>query len=315
MKIRLGVVMDPIQAINYKKDSTLSMLWEAEARNWEIYYIEQPDLFLRDGIPYADARKLSVFKDPKRWFNYSEKETIALSELQIILMRKDPPFNAEYIYTTHLLQHAENLGVLVVNRPSALRDCNEKLFATYFPNCSPPSIVTQSIQKLWEFWQEHGDIVCKPLDSMGGYSIFRLKPNDVNSQVIFETLTRNAKIYIIAQRFIPEITNGDKRILMIHGEPIPFGLARIPQGRDWRGNLAVGAKGVVQPLTVRDYEICTQVAPELKSRGIYFAGLDVIGDYLTEINITSPTCIREIDDAKGLNISAQLFDCLQSKLS
>lgn len=314
MTIRLGVVMDPIGSIHYKKDSTLAMLWEAEARGWEIYYLEQKDLFLRDGIPYGEARSLRVFHDASKWYALGEQRTLPLAELTVILMRKDPPFNEEYIYSTHLLEHAERLGVLVVNRPQALRDFNEKLFATHFPQCAPPTVVTQSVEKLHAFWQEQRDIVCKPLDSMGGTSVFRLREQDVNAPVIFETLTRNGSIYIMAQRFIPEIKLGDKRILMIEGEPISHALARVPQGNDWRGNLAVGAKGQAQPLSERDQFICAQVGPFLRERGLYFVGLDVIGDYLTEINVTSPTGIRELDAALGFNISHLFFDKIEQHI-
>lgn len=314
MKIKLGVVMDAISGIHYKKDSTLAMLWEAQAREWEIYYFELNDLFIRDGKAYGDAGVLKVFKDAEKWFALTEKKTLPLTELNLILMRKDPPFNEEYIYSTYILEHAERAGVLVVNRPQALRDSNEKLFATYFPQCSPPSIVTQSRQKLFEFWNEHQDIVCKPLNSMGGTSVFRLQDQDVNANVIFEILTCDESIYIMAQKFIPEIKHGDKRILMINGDPVSHVLARVPSNNDWRGNLAAGAKGIVQPLSARDKWICDQVGPVLRQRGLYFAGLDVIGDFLTEINVTSPTCIREIDAGAKLNVSAMLLDSLEKLL-
>lgn len=314
MTIRLGVVMDPISAIHYKKDSTLAMLLEAKARGFELYYFEQNDLFLRDGVPYGDASRLDVFADATHWFDLKQKQTLPLSDLNLILMRKDPPFSEEYIYTTYILEHAERLGVLVVNRPQSLRDANEKLFATSFPDCIPSSIVTASTNKLNAFWKEHGDIVCKPLNSMGGVSVFRLKQDDVNANVIFETLTRNETCAIMAQRYIPEIVDGDKRILLIDGEAFPMALARVPQGNDWRGNLAAGAKGRIQPLTERDQFICAQIGPELRKRGLYFVGIDVIGDYLTEINVTSPTGIRELDEGTGKNISGLLFDKLKSYL-
>ena len=314
MTIRLGVVMDPIGSINYKKDSTLAMLLEAQKRNYELYYIEQRHLFLRNGIPYGEAYPLQVFHDEKKWFVLKEKIILPLAELDVILMRKDPPFNEEYIYTTYLLEHAERKGVLIVNRAQSLRDCNEKLFATYFPQCSPPTLVTESIEKLWAFWKEHEDIICKPLNSMGGFSVFRLNKEDVNANVIFEMLTRGGTFYLMAQKFIPDIKEGDKRILLIDGEPIPYALARVPQGNDWRGNLAVGAKGVVQALTERDQFICEQIKMELKIRGLYFVGIDVIGHYLTEINVTSPTGIRELDAGTGFNISAKLMDVIEKKI-
>jgi glutathione synthase len=310
MTVRLGVVMDPIESIHYKKDSTLAMLWEASARGWEIYYFELKDLFLQDGLPYGDARKLTVFKQAEKWHEFGARKQMPLADLDMILMRKDPPFNEEYIYSTFILEHAEQLGVLVANRPQSLRDANEKLFAAQFPQCCPPTIVTQSIEKLRDFWQEHKDIVCKPLNVMGGASVFRLREDDVNAPVVFQTLTENETLYIMAQRFIPEIKAGDKRILMIDGVPVPYTLLRVPQGNDWRGNLAVGAKGVVQPLTKHDQWIADQVGPELRRRGLYFVGMDVIGDYLTEINVTSPTCIREIDAGANINVAGMLMDAL-----
>lgn len=312
--MRLGVIMDPIGSINYKKDSTLAMLWEADKRGYEISYIEQQDLFLRDSTPFANATTLKVFHDPDKWFSFKNKETLELAALDVILMRKDPPFSEKFIYTTYILDHAALLGVLVVNNPQALRDANEKFFTSYFPQCAPPTLITQSKEKLREFWDEHQDIVCKPLNSMGGVLVFRLKNNDVNANVIFDALTQNGTFPIMAQRFIPEIVAGDKRILMINGDPIPYALARVPQPQDWRGNLAVGATGVVQPLSDRDRWICTQVGPVLRERGLYFVGIDVIGDYLTELNVTSPTGIRELDTDLKINISETLFDWIESYL-
>jgi len=310
MKLRLGVVMDPISTIHYEKDSTLAMLWEAKARGFEILYFELKDLLLRDGKPYGIARPLTVYQDPNHWYAFGNKKEIPLADLNILLMRKDPPFNEDYIYATYILEHAERLGVLVANRPQSLRDANEKLFATHFPACCPPTLVTQSRDQLYAFWQTHHDIVCKPLNSMGGISVFRLRERDVNANVVFETLTHHQTGYMMAQKFIPEIKNGDKRILMIDGEAVPHALLRIPQGNDWRGNLAMGAKGVVQALSERDRFICEQVGPHLRAKGLYFVGIDVIGDYLTEINVTSPTCIREIDAGANVNVSAMLMDSL-----
>ncbi len=308
--IRLGVVMDPIASINAKKDSTLAMLWEAQARGWLIYYFEQANLFSRKEMVWGDARIIKVSHDLSNYVAFQNQQTIALNELDIILMRKDPPFNQQYIETTYFLEQAERLGVRVVNRPQALRDLNEKFSVLYFPQCIPTSLVTCSIEKLREFQREYRDIVCKPLDSMGGTAVFRVQENEVNAPVIFETLTQGGTRYIMAQQFIPEIKKGDKRILLINGRPVSHALARIPQGDDWRGNLAVGAKPSVQPLTNRDHFICEQVGPFLRERGIYFAGIDVIGDYLTEINITSPTGIRELDAALDMNISAMLLDAV-----
>jgi glutathione synthase len=314
MTIRLGVVMDPIASIQYKKDATMSMLWEAAARGWEIYYFEQKDLYLHDSTPYGNARLMKVFRDENAWNEIVREENMPLADLDVILMRKDPPFNEEYIYTTYLLEHAERLGVYVVNRPQALRDCNEKLFTTFFPQCMPPTLVTQSIAKLHDFWHEHNDIVCKPLNSMGGSMVFRLKKDDVNANTIFDALTHHGTIYIVVQKFIPDIINGDKRIYMINGEPYSQSLARIPNENDWRGNIALGAKVVPQPLTDRDRFICSQVGPVLRDRGLVFVGLDVIGDYLTEINVTSPGAVREIDAALGINLSAKLFDVIEENI-
>jgi glutathione synthase len=313
---KLGVVMDPIASIHYKKDSTLAMLEAASARGYELYYFEQQDLFIWDSIPFGRARSLTVFNfnDTKQWFKLGAHTVIPLAELAVILMRKDPPVDSRYIYTTYLLELAEQLGVLVVNRARALRDANEKLFAAYFPSCTPPTIVTHNKEQLWEFWREHSDIVLKPLNSMGGTSVFRLSPQEVNANVIFDTLTQNETMYVMGQKFIPEIIRGDKRIIMINGEPIPYALARVPQENDWRGNLAAGAKGIVQSLSRRDQFICEQVGPVLKERGLYFVGLDVIGDYLTEINVTSPTGIRELEAEIDVSVTARLFDVIEEGL-
>lgn len=312
MKLRLGVVMDPIESIHYKKDSTLAMLWEAEKRGYELFYFELSDLFLLNDKPHGMGRELKVMHDEEKWFALGDKKNLPLESLNIVLMRKNPPFNEEYIYSTYILEAAEKRGCVIVNRPHSLRDANEKLFATHFPQCCPPTLVTQSIEKLHAFWQEHRDIVCKPLNVMGGASVFRLQENDVNANVVFEVLTRNQTGFMMAQRFIPEIVEGDKRILLIDGKAVSHALVRVPQGKDWRGNLAVGAKGHVQPLTERDHFICEQIGPELSNRGLVFVGIDVIGDYLTEVNVTSPTGIREIDTSANINVSAMLFDKLQS---
>ena len=314
MTVKLGVVMDAIQSISYKKDSTFALLLEAQSRHFELYYFEQKDLFLRDGIPYGNAKILKVFRDADTWFSFQAEKKIPLSELQIILMRKDPPFNEQYIYTTYLLEYAERLGVFVMNRPQALRDINEKIAIMEFPEYISQTLVTRSMKELQNFWKEQKDIVCKPLHAMGGFSVFRLQENEVNANVIFQKLTENETTEIMAQRFIPEIIKGDKRILMIDGEPFPHVLARIPQGEDWRGNLAAGAKGTVQMLSNRDQAICALVGPFLKKHGLYFVGLDVIGDYLTEINVTSPTGIRELESALQVNISGLLFDKVEKYL-
>lgn len=307
----LAVIMDDLANINYKKDSTLAMIWEAQNRGYHIYCIYLRDLFLQQDEAYAEAANVVFFENPEHFYEIKGKETVALNTFDLILMRKDPPFDETYIYATYILEHAERAGTIVVNRPQSLRDANEKLFTTNFKDCCPPSLVTQSKKQLRAFWQTHKDIVVKPLNTMGGLSIFRLSEKDVNANVVFETLTKNETTYIMAQKFIPEITKGDKRIILIGGDAFPHALVRVPQGADWRGNLAVGAKGEVQPLTERDKFICERLKPELTKRGLYFVGVDVIGDYLTEINVTSPTGIRELDAALNANISAILFDHIE----
>jgi len=312
MAKQLGVLMDSIAGIHYKKDSTLAMLFEAQKRGYTIYYFEQKDVFLRDGVVQAHAQILKLYHNSQKWFEFERSQQIPLSMLDIILMRKDPTFNLEYIYTTYLLEHAERSGVVIVNKPQSLRDANEKMFTSWFPECCPKTLVTSSIDLLRAFFMEHQDIVCKPLEGMGGTSIFRLQYPDMNASVVFEVLTHQGSSFMMAQQFIPAINQGDKRILLINGKPIPYALARIPAAGELRGNLAAGGSGVAQPLTARDYWICEQVAPILREKGLIFVGLDVIGDYLTEINVTSPTCIRELDEQCGLNISETLFDSLES---
>ncbi len=313
--IKLGVVMDPIGSIKAYKDSTLAMLLAAQVRGWPIRYMEQGDLYLRDGKAFARSRALRLFDDPKRWFEWGEETTGPLSELDVILMRKDPPFDMEYIYTTYLLERAEEEGVLVVNRPRSLRDANEKLFTAWFPPCTPPTLVTRAAGRLRDFLAEHGDIVLKPLGSMGGESVFRLRRGEPNVNVTIETLTAHESRYAMAQRFLPEIAQGDKRILLIDGEPIPYALARVPAEGESRGNLAAGGTGTGVPLSERDRWICAQVGPTLREKGLLFVGLDVIGDYLTEINVTSPTCIRELDRQYDLHIADKLMDTIANRLA
>lgn len=311
----LGVVMDPINLINYKKDSTMAMLWAAQDRGWSLFYMEQQDIYLQDGLARATISKLQVFKNPENWFKLSDQQDISLAELDVILMRKDPPFDMEFLYSTYILEQAETEGTLVVNRPRSLRDFNEKLFATQFPQCCPPLLVSRDMPRLKEFHQQHADVIFKPLDGMGGMGVFRVKPYDANINVILETLTNSGLQQIMAQKYIPEISSGDKRILMIDGEPLPYALARVPAHGESRGNLAAGGSGVGVELTERDRWICSQVGPKLKERGLFFVGMDVIGDYLTEINVTSPTCIRELDNLFSLDISNKLLDCIEAKLS
>jgi glutathione synthase len=314
MAVKLGVVMDPIANINYKKDTTLAMLWAAQDRGWQLFYMEQSDLYLDQGVARARMAQLSVFRDPDRWFQLEAAQELDLAELDVILMRKDPPFDNEYIYSTYILEDAERRGSLVVNRCQSLRDCNEKVFATQFPQCCPPVIVSADMQRLKRFHEEHSDAIFKPLDGMGGDAIFRVKPGDPNVSVILEVLTNHGSQTIMAQKFIPQISDGDKRILVINGEPVPYSLARVPLVGETRGNLAAGGTGRAQPLTDRDREIAGLIGPVLREKGLLFVGLDIIGDYLTEINVTSPTCIREIDAAYDLDIGGQLMDCIREQL-
>ena len=278
MTVKLGVVMDPIADINVKKDTTLAMLLAAQRRGWELYYMEQSDLSLDQGLARATVRRLSVEDNPESWFEVGSPQDIALSDLDVVLMRKDPPFDMDFIYSTYILEAAQREGTLVVNDPRSLRDCNEKLFATQFPQCCPPLIVAASAARLKAFHAEHGDVIFKPLDGMGGASIFRVKAGDPNLSVIIETLTDHGRQQIMAQKFLPEIVDGDKRILMVDGVPAEFGLARIPMSGETRGNLAAGGSGVAMPLTDRERWICSQVAPVLREKGLLFVGLDVIGD-------------------------------------
>ncbi len=314
MTISLGVVMDPIQSIKIHKDSTFAMLLEAQRRGWALQYMEQRDLRLKDGRCSGRMRALSVRDDSSGWFELDEPVERPLDALDTILMRKDPPFDMEYIHTTYLLEQAESRGSLVVNRPSALRDANEKLFTAWFPEVCAPTLVSRCHDDFRAFLDEHGDIILKPLDGMGGASIFRVRSDDPNRNVILETLTAHQTRFAMAQVFIPAIAEGDKRVLVIDGEPVPYALARVPAAGETRGNLAAGGSAHGVPLSDKDREIVETVATQLRAHGILFAGLDVIGDYLTEINVTSPTCIRELDRIYGLNISADLMDCIEQKL-
>lgn len=315
MTVKLGVVMDPIESIVVKKDTTLAMLLAAQTRGWELHYMQQANLYLDKGKARGLTRIVNVQDDPDNWYEAGKVQDLALADLDVILMRKDPPFNMEYIYATYMLEQAEREGTLIVNRPQSLRDCNEKIFATHFPQCCPPLLVSANAEKLKAFHVEHEDVIYKPLDGMGGSAIFRVKPGDANLSVIIETLTLGGVRPIMAQRYIPEIVDGDKRILMIDGEPVPFALARIPAIGESRGNLAAGGRGVTQPISDRDRWICEQIGPSLREKGLLFVGIDVIGDYLTEINVTSPTCVREIDRDQGLDIAGDLMKCIEKRLS
>tara|TARA_B100000927_G_scaffold57867_1_gene44749 strand:+ start:866 stop:1822 length:957 start_codon:yes stop_codon:yes gene_type:complete len=314
-KYKLGIVMDPISAIDPKKDSSLAMLIEAAKRDYEIYYMEQKDLKLIDGCATAQATIIEIFDDQKKWYKSKSNVSIDLKELNIILMRKDPPFDMEYIYTTYVLDKAEEDGVLIVNKPQSLRDMNEKVYTAWFPECTPSTLISRSMAEIKFFLGQHKKIVVKPLDGMGGKSIFVVDESDGNANVIIETLTNYGKCSAMAQVFIPEIKDGDKRILLIDGKPVPYALARIPSKDDNRGNLVMGAVGEGRELTERDKLICSKISETLKKKGILFCGIDVIGDYLTEINSTSPTGIRELDSIYNLNIASDLFDMLEKKIN
>ena len=313
---RLGVVMDPIEDIKYAKDSTLAMLLAAQARGFELVYMEQKDLSLRDGQAMARMRPLAVRADPESWFTLGEPKVAPLKgAVDVILMRKDPPFDMEYIYSTYILERAEVEGVLICNRPQGLRDMNEKVYTAWFPQACAPTFITRDMADMAAFVREHGKAVCKPLDGMGGRSIFVVEAGDKNMNVILETLTGSGQRFAIIQRYIPDIVQtGDSRVLLIDGEPVPYALARIPSASDNRGNLAAGAKGVGRPLNDRDRWLAAQVGPTLAAKGMIFVGLDVIGGFVTEINVTSPTGIRELDKQFDLNIGDLLMQAIEKKL-
>lgn len=313
--IKLGIVMDPISQINIKKDSSFAMLLQAQQRGYEIHYMEMADLYLLQGQARASTKILTVQQDAQSWYQFGTEQDIALSDLQVILMRKDPPFDTEYIYATYMLERAEDAGTLIVNKPQSLRDANEKLYTSWFSQYTPKTLVSRDARRLKAFYQQEQDVILKPLDGMGGASIFRLKPDDANVSVIIETLTEHGQRYAMAQRFIPEIKDGDKRILVVDGEPVPYCLARIPASGETRGNLAAGGRGEARPLSDSDWAIARAIGPTLKAKGLIFVGLDVIGDKLTEINVTSPTCIREIEAAFPVSITGMLFDAIERRLS
>jgi glutathione synthase len=311
--MKLGILMNPINGINIKKDSSFAMLLAAQKRGWDIHYMEMQDLYINDDVPMAKLQGLQVNDSSENWFTLSKSQTKELADLDIILMRKDPPFNLEYIYSTYILEHAERLGTLVVNSPAALRNANEKMFITHFADCIAPTQVSRSMDILFDFIKQHKDTIIKPLDGMAGQSIYRVNESDTNCKVILETMTKEGAAYVMAQKFVPEISSGDKRILLIDGEPIPYALARIPAEGEVRGNLARGGTGKGVELSDRDRWICEQVGPHCREMGLLFVGLDVIGDYLTEINVTSPTCIRELDSLYNLDIAGQLMDALEKR--
>lgn len=309
---RLGIVMDPIESIRPEKDSSLAMMLAAQKRGWPIMTMDATDLRLRDGRPETTMRSMHVFDDPVRWFEVGETVEASLADLDILIMRKDPPFDLAYITATYLLEHAESLGVLVVNRPQSLRDANEKVFTSWFPECCPPTLITSSMSALRAFVAEHQRIVVKPLDLMGGRSVFVVSEDDLNANVILEEMTQRGRRFVQAQRFIPEVlTEGDKRILLIDGEPVPHALVRIPAPGDMRANMAAGGRAEGGELSERDRWICQQLGPVLRERGLTFVGIDVIGGWLTEVNVTSPTGIRQLDKFFGIDVASSFLDVVE----
>lgn len=314
MTYQVGVIMDPISQIKTYKDSTFAILLEAQRQGHTLIYMEPQDIFLKNDIVYGRMTDLTIEDTKEKWFTFGDSAVQPLDRLDIVLMRQDPPINLDYIYNTYLLELVAKKNTLVINNPRSLRDVNEKLFTAWFPECCPETLVTSQMQLLRNFLQEQQDIICKPLHGMGGASVFRLQKNDPNISVVLETLTQHGQQKIMAQKYITEIKQGDKRILMIDGEPVPFALARMPADGETRANLAAGGTGVIQELSERDRWICQQVGPTLRERGLLFVGLDVIGDYLTEINVTSPTCIREIEAGTGLNICEMILSAVTKAL-
>lgn len=314
MSIKLGVVMDPIQTIDPRRDSTLVILLAAQARGWQLYYMEPKNLFIQDAIPKAQAKELSVFNNHQHWFDFIGETTIDLAELDVILMRKDPPFDMEYIYTTYLLELAEAQETLIINKPQSLRDANEKLSTLWFPELCPPNIVTKNTNLLRDFITEQQDTILKPLHSMDGDNIFHLRQNDPNTNSIIENLTHNGSKFIMAQRYLPEITAGDKRIIMINGEPIPKVLARFAAPGEIRIDILSGGSYKIQKLTERDLTICRKIGPILRDKGLYLAGIDIIGDYLTEINVTSPGYLGTIEKLTRIKITQKLLDFIETTI-
>ncbi|RUO47435.1 glutathione synthase [Pseudidiomarina donghaiensis] len=312
--MKLAMIMDPIESVKTYKDTSFRLLLEAQARNYELYYLTMNDLSIVASEPMANARSLQVVDQATDFYTLGEPTEMSLGSFDVIMMRKDPPFDTEFVYATHILELAERRGALVVNKPQSLRDCNEKLFTAWFPELTPATIVTRRAEQIRAFHAEHQDIILKPLDGMGGASIFRVREDGTNLGVIIETLTEHGQRFAMVQRYLPEIKDGDKRILIIDGEPMPYALARVPSAGETRGNLAAGGSGRPQPLSESDWELARQVGPELKRRGLTIVGLDVIGDRVTEINVTSPTCMREIEAAYDINIAAKVFEAVERQL-
>ena len=314
MSLKLGIVMDPIQAINITKDTSFAMLIEAQKRGYELYYMEMADLYINNGEPRAMSKRLSVKEDAENWFEFLGDDDICLGELDTLLMRKDPPFDSEFLFATQMFELAENMGCLVVNKAQALRDFNEKLFTSWFPELIPDTLVTSSSKLIRAFHEKHKNIICKPLDGMGGTSIFRVKEDGNNLGVIIETLTELGTRYAMFQAYMPQIKDGDKRILIVDGEVMPYALARLPAKNETRGNLAAGGTGRPQALSESDFDIANKIAAQMSAKGLLFVGLDVIGDKVTEINITSPTCVKEIEAAYDINICGKLFDAIEKRI-
>ncbi|VFP86782.1 Glutathione synthetase [Candidatus Erwinia haradaeae] len=315
--IKLGVVMDPITSIDFKKDSSIAMLIEAQLRGYAVYYMEMSDLYLYQGEGRAYTRliNINIQNNNSPFFSLKNEQDIALSSLDVILMRKNPPLDTEFLYSTYILERAEEQGVLIINKPQSLRDCNEKLFTLWFSDLAPETLVTRNATKIREFWHRHHEIIIKPLDGMGGVSIFRIKQNDLNMSVILETMTRHGSVYCVSQEYLPSISDGDKRVLVIDGQPVPYCLARIPKVGETRGNLAAGGYGEVRMLSESDIKIVNRVSPILQQKGLIFVGLDIIGNKLTEINVTSPTCICEIERTVPISISGLLMDVIEQRLT
>ena len=313
-RLRVAVVMDPIEDIKPAKDTTLAMMLAAQRRDWELAYLELGHIWLRDGVAMGRAHAIEVRDDARDWFTRGEAQAARLGDFDVILMRKDPPFDTEYIYSTYILERAESQGALVVNRPQGLRDMNEKVFTAWFPECCAPTLISRDMADMHAFLREHQRAVCKPLYGMGGRSIFVLDAGDKNASVVFETLTEYGTRFAIVQRYIPDIVaTGDARVILVDGEPVPYALARIPSASDNRGNLAAGARGVGRPLDGRDRWLAGRIGPALRERGMLFVGLDVIGGFVTEINVTSPTGVRELDRQFGLDIAGQLMDAIAAR--
>ncbi|MBR9907807.1 MAG: glutathione synthase [Gammaproteobacteria bacterium] len=312
--MKLAMIMDPIESVKTYKDTSFRLLLEAQERHYELFYLTMNDLSIVASEPMAQARSIKVVDQETDFYTLGEPVNMPMGSFDVIMMRKDPPFDTEFVYATHILELAERRGALVVNKPQSLRDCNEKLFTSWFPELTPPTIVTRRAEQIRAFHTEHQDIILKPLDGMGGASIFRVREDGTNLGVIIETLTEHGQRFAMVQRYLPEITDGDKRILIIDGEPMPYALARIPSAGETRGNLAAGGSGRAQPLSDRDWELARNVGPELKRRGLTIVGLDVIGDRVTEINVTSPTCMREIEAAYDINIAAKVFEAIERQL-